>query len=58
MGNYTMEKQIKLDIDFISDELYNMLLKEFREKAIGMGIDWTEVEENQEWNISVTYKQW
>jgi len=50
-----MKKQIKLDIDNISDELYLMVLKELQEKAIEMGIDWNEIED-QEWNISMTYE--
>jgi len=50
-----MKKQIKLDIHNISDELYLMVLKELQEKAIEMGIDWNEIED-QEWNISMTYE--
>ena len=50
-----MKKQIKLDIDNISDELYLMVLHELQDKAIEMGIDWNEIED-QEWNISMTYE--
>ena len=50
-----MKKEIKLDIELISDELYMMVLKELQEKAIEMGVDWNEIED-QEWNISMTYE--
>ena len=50
-----MKKEIKLDIELISDELYMMVLKELQKKAIEMGVDWNEIED-QEWNISMTYE--
>jgi hypothetical protein len=50
-----MKKEIKLDIHDISDELYMMVLKELQAKALEMGIDWDDVED-QEWNISTTYE--
>ena len=51
----TMKNEIKLDIELISDELYMMVLKELQKKAIEMGVDWNEIED-QEWNISMTYE--
>ena len=51
----TTSKKITLDIDGISDELYLLLLQEFKKQAKDNGIDWDTIEE-QNWEISCNIK--